>query len=540
MMEMLQEGMLSTMGVGMLLASAFEMLQHALKKMDEEKKEASKINDDYYDAMLKVVGVTEKHRVANMEATEAQVAFYRKLKESTQDAIENAFKLAEALDKANRKSFEDVQTGKHKAQADAIDMMEQRGVLSHETATKMKEQLDMAYERRKIQMMIDTDQMEINMLAKRAKADQDHADQQAKKSDDLAKQHKAANDAVISNDDKIAAAQEQQRAGKEALSKLDTQGVNADSIQKVRDTFTEMMTKTSNRGLFAAMMLGTGAHVDTASTSQMVTFFDRLRFTGGKQVSDAFNTLGLHGMEGITAAGAMGSQGAQNVQTYENRQADIKKAESDIQKYRDAQVDLVNTEKELAEQLERARNKAETSADHAEATAQQLSDKTQEFAVEVTGAIKKFNQTMATYQVENTPSAQRYIANVARFVGPAAAVNAQGGLVDQVAGGMSTDADTFTNAGSRFGTMGFQNRGQYGQPVQAQFDVSGQSGPMADFAGYSGGKGQPTIGDLLQKLHYSEAQRQQVIAMWSKDKDGESDVWKALMDIKAKQDRTGT
>ena len=181
MMEMLQEGMLSTMGVGMLLASAFEMLQHALKKMDEEKKEASKINDDYYDAMLKVVGVTEKHRVANMEATEAQAAFYRKLKESTQDAIENAFKLAEALDKANRKSFEDVQTGKHKAQADAIDMMEQRGVLSHETATKMKEQLDMAYERRKIQMMIDTDQMEINMLAKRAKADQDHADQQAKK-----------------------------------------------------------------------------------------------------------------------------------------------------------------------------------------------------------------------------------------------------------------------------------------------------------------------------------------------------------------------
>lgn len=158
----------SAMASTFLLAAGLEMLRGAIEKISEETKESQKIADEFYTA--KGSEVVENQRTAFEQAEVAEAIYHHNLLRNTRDSISQAAELARTLLNSRKAAFEGAED-KRKGIADSqVEDMEQRGVVSHETAAKMKEQIDQAYHQRKIAMMIAEDQLEVQILANQLNA----------------------------------------------------------------------------------------------------------------------------------------------------------------------------------------------------------------------------------------------------------------------------------------------------------------------------------------------------------------------------------
>jgi hypothetical protein len=222
--------------------------------------------------------------------------------------------------KAAAAAGEKNENGRKKIAGQEIEAMEQRGVITHAAAIKMKEQLDEEYQQQQLARMIALDLAEEKLTEhqlkrkKDAAAGLDQAEQTAQQAATAAATAKASNTAKI-------AAANQKITGAEGVKKeLQGKGITDEMIQSIHEAY--------------AKMSGQDAYgKDAASLS------DQYNWLAGQDAASGGSLLGLKSLVdwGLGRTGTvhdivstLGAGGADELATYEGADLTIKGAKMDL------------------------------------------------------------------------------------------------------------------------------------------------------------------------------------------------------------------
>jgi hypothetical protein len=233
------------MGSTFLLIAGLQMLQTAIANLNDGRKESQKMADELADSDAKVSKVTEEQTKAFEEADVSEANFFHNLTRNANDAVDATAKLATALFNARKAAFEKQADTNNGAAEKEIETMEQRGVISHATAVRMKEQIDQEYHQRKVAMMIAEDQIEaaqaqLNLANKKIEAQTDTGAESA-----AATKYKAALGTKTKNDTKISEAQGQIDDANSVLKELRGKGITPETVEQFKEDFEKVTGKSS-------------------------------------------------------------------------------------------------------------------------------------------------------------------------------------------------------------------------------------------------------------------------------------------------------
>jgi hypothetical protein len=377
-----------------LLIAGLEILQNAIANLNEGKKESQKLADELADSDAKVSKVTEEQTKAFEEADVAEANFHHNLIRNANDAVDATIKLATARLNAQKANFEKQEDTKHNVADNEIEAMEQRGVISHATAVKMKEQIDEEYHQRKVAMMIAEDQMEaaqaqLNLANKKIEMQTDTGAE-----GDAATKYKSALGAKTKNDTKISEAQGQIDDAKEVLKELRGKGITEDTVQRFKEDFENATGKSS--GDF--------------SLPEMFTQLARARLLGGATDVDQ-STLDIL----KTDSGS----GDRDLASYEGAEGTIAGNKKIIAQGQAKKPDIDINADNAKSDLDAARTKLQKDREAVQTLQDQITTTTQTNAVKEGGAVADLGLDQANSELTNARS-----------------------VADQVtAGGNTTDAD---------------------------------------------------------------------------------------------------
>ena len=391
------------MGATFLLIAGIEMLKSSLEKINKEKEQATKIADALADADAEHTKVVENEREALEKADVAQAEFLHNYIRNTQNAIDQAEKLAQAMLKTIANGDAGADAGRHEAAGREVENMEQRGVVSHAVALKMKEQLDIAYEQQKLARMIAQDAIEEQMVAKQLQIKQAAAASLAATETSAEARYIAAAQAKAANDTKIEEANKKIETGEQTKKELRDTGVNEVNIEVLKDFVKKY-----------------GGNQD-ASLSEM------FHFAAMKNLG-----VGPGSLEANDIVKMFGSQGDMNLATYEGADIDIRagKKELEMAKRRALGIDI--NEGNSKSDLDAARAAMEKNRDQVWELQEQLTTKMATDDISVNGAkanlgMRKAGNALADDQATadrvlggqavSNDAAQRLIADASRIAG---------------------------------------------------------------------------------------------------------------------------
>jgi hypothetical protein len=233
------------MGATFLLIGGLEMLRSAIEQLNEGRKESQKIADELIDSDAKISKVTEDQTRAFEEADVSEANFFHNLTRNANDAVDATAKLATALFNARKSAFENQDSANNGIAGKEIESMEQRGVISHAAAVRMKEQIDEEYHQRKVAMMIAEDQLEaaqaqLNLANKKIETQTDTGAESA-----AAGKYKAALGAKTKNDTRISEAQGQIDDANAVLKELRSKGITPETIDQFKEDYEKNTGKSS-------------------------------------------------------------------------------------------------------------------------------------------------------------------------------------------------------------------------------------------------------------------------------------------------------
>ncbi len=337
------------LGATFLLLGGIEMLKTAIAKINQEKEQARKISEALTDVDAEHSHAIDNQREALERAEIAERVFHHNFLRNTHDAIAQAERLAEAVLKTAVNIDEAEMSRRNTIAAQNIDGMEQHGVVSHAVALKMKEQLDIDYERQRALRMIAQDKLEEVALYRQLFSKQVALRNEESSVPTIESKYKSAAGAKAANDTKIEEAQRKISAGEETIKALRDTGVNEANIQK----------------LVAAYEKDTGDKSGTTSLSEMFTYMSRSGTTWYVPRHD------------------FGTSGDVNLATYEGAQIDIKSGKADLARAQKKRADLEVAEETAKSDVDYHRQSMQKNRD----SVQDLVDKIAE--TKATNAIKE-------------------------------------------------------------------------------------------------------------------------------------------------------
>ncbi|HSY20267.1 MAG TPA: hypothetical protein VK815_18120 [Candidatus Acidoferrales bacterium] len=341
------------MGATFLLIAGIEMLRTAIEKVNKEQAESKKIGEALNDLDGERSKAVEKTRDALDEAETAEAVFYHNFIRNTEDAIGKASALAQAILKTRTGTGEANDSASKGIAEKNIEDMEQHGVISHASALKMKEQLDIEYEQRKLVRMIAQDAVEREILINQFQNKSLDVDKDGRAEKSAEERFKAATAAKVQSDTKLEEAQHKIAGGEGIIKDLRATGVTDENIDKLRTSYERVSGKPA---------MGKGA----------------------ASLEDQFHYLSTHWIGTETAPqDYLGTQGDANLAMYEGAQIDVASGKFDLARLQKNKPDLDTGAALAKSDLEAARQRME--ADRKEAQA--LKDKIAES--DATNALKE-------------------------------------------------------------------------------------------------------------------------------------------------------
>ena len=228
------------MGATFLLIAGLEMLKNAIEKINEQEKESLLLAGELADIDATHSKVIEKKQDALEAAAVAEENFHHNLVRNTRDSIAETSKLAAELLKVASANAGGQHEEKKNLAEKQIDEMEQRGVVSHETATAMKMQVDYAYHRNKVMMMMAEEQVQKQIDEGELKAKTGESKKLTGEEAAAAQKYAAANQAKVDNDTKMEEAREKIAKAEEYKKSLRDSGVTEDNITQMQESFAKV------------------------------------------------------------------------------------------------------------------------------------------------------------------------------------------------------------------------------------------------------------------------------------------------------------
>jgi hypothetical protein len=354
------------MSATFLLIGGIEMLQSAIKKLDAELAEANRIGQELNSTEAERAEGLEKTREALEKAEVAENIFHHNLLRNTRDSIAETAKLATELLKASTQGMAG-QASEHKEIANAeIEEMEKRGVISHETATAMKLQIDLAYHKQKVLMMMAEEAVQMQVDGAELKAKQDQARALGQQETAAASAHAAALQAQEENKNKIEGGQAQIARGTKAKEDLEKTGVTDESVQKIQAAFAALTSTAAGKKAFK-MLEGSDVD-DKTQVSAMSDFMTKMSLPEFVQsgifsylpkmlqdaIGDHTGTVGA----GFAALKQMGGGAAafENLSNFQNAGIDIASGKAAVAQGKKAQPGLETAEGDTKDELDAARD----------------------------------------------------------------------------------------------------------------------------------------------------------------------------------------
>lgn len=317
-----------------LVVAGMELLKGAMEKLNKEQEQSRKLAEDLVDADSKVSDVIDKEREALDRAQVAQDVFYHDFLRNTRSAVDAAEKLHEAMRKATGAEALSVDEKRKNISEKAVEDMEQRGVLSHAQAVQLKEQIDLDYERRKLERQMAEDQAEEASLITQLNNKKLQAGYDARAETEAEQKFAAADAAKARNDAQMEAAKEKAGDAKSVLKGLRDAGVTDENIQKLND--------------FVAQYGG----------DENASLADKFHFAAMKNLGVGRGSLAAHDIVNL-----FGSQGDANLALYEGAQLDIKGANNDLKRSRNRAPDIDLAEATSKSDVDYARQRMEKDKD---------------------------------------------------------------------------------------------------------------------------------------------------------------------------------
>jgi hypothetical protein len=430
LMEAGFEGSIEPMlGATFLLLAGIEMLKSAIEKISKEKEQATKISEALADADAEQSKAVDKQREALEKAEVAEAEFHHNFIRNAQNAIDQAEHLAEAVLKTAA-AVDESETSRRKGIASAeIEDMEQRGVVSHAVALKMKEQLDIEYEQQRMIRMMAMDKLE-EIALQRQLANKQIAGRNSEKAETAAEsRYETAATAKAANDAKIEDAQRKIAAGEQIQKELRSTGVTEENIQTLRDSYEKTSGDTSGK----------------TSLSEMFTYLSR------------------H-MGGIVPRKLFGTSGDVNLATYEGAQLDVEAGKSDLARARKQQAGLDIAEGNAKSDLDFARQTMQKNRDAVQALQDKIVETTSTNAVKEGGAQMDLGMSKANTALKSDrgiadriagggqvggADAQKLIADASRIAGHQVDLQTAAQIIENGANNMGI----FMNQISRLATV---------------------------------------------------------------------------------------
>ena len=299
------------MGATFLLIAGIEALRAAIEKINQEQEASKKLGEALADIDRERTHAVEKTKEALEGAEESQELFYHNLMRNTRDSIGETAKLAGALLKLSSTSLGGESSEKKDIAAKEIEDMERRGVISHETATKMKLQIDEEYHRKKVLMMLAEEQVQMQIDQNALYARTVSAGNLSLGEGTAEQRYEQALGAKTTNQTRISEAEEKIKSAQDYQKSLRDTGVTEENVQRLKD--------------FNAKY---GGNPD-ASLSEM------FHFAAMKNLGAGAGSFAAHDIVNL-----FGSQGDANLAFYEGAEIDARAGRSDLARLRGKQPGL--------------------------------------------------------------------------------------------------------------------------------------------------------------------------------------------------------
>jgi hypothetical protein len=361
-----------------LLISGVEMLRNALNKINEEKKESTKIEEALSDADAQQTDGLEKQREAIEKADVSQAEFYHEYIRNTHDAADAAEKFAQAILKAESSRNQDNDSKQKGIAGSEIEEMEKRGVLSHAAALKAKEQLDIEYEQRKLIRQMAADAIEQSMAINTLNNKQVATEGLQRSEASAEEKYKTAATAKAKNDTDIENASRRISAGEDTKKTLRDTGVTEESVQQLSELFTKL----------------TGKDSSTVSLSDQFTAIAQHDIYGTGGSLGVIDTYAAHEL-----VKKLGSQGDRNLATYEGANIDIAAGKSDLERGRKKSTDVDINEGNAKSDLELSRKEVQKNKDEVVALQEQIKTKSAENAIKNSSAQQDLGMSKASAEL---------------------------------------------------------------------------------------------------------------------------------------------
>lgn len=338
-----------------LLLAGIEMLKSAIEKINREKEQAQKLSDALADADTRENTVLEKQREALERAEVAEAVFHHNYVRNAQNAIDQAEQLAEAVLKTAAGADDSELSRRNQIAGREVEDMEHRGVISHATALKLKEQIDIAYEQQKMIRQLAMDKLEEAAIARQLANKQIALRNGEAAEKDAAARYESASAAQAANEAKREDAKNKIAAAESVVKGLRETGVTDENIQKLKESYEQTSGKPSD---------GPGA----ASLSEMFTYLSR--HAGG-----------------IVPRQLFGTSGDVNLATYQGAQLDIQAGKLDLERARQNALGLDTAKGTAESDLSFARQQMNQNRQATQTLAEKLTETKSTNAIKEGGAL---------------------------------------------------------------------------------------------------------------------------------------------------------
>ena len=197
------------------------------------------------------------------------------LTRNTEDAIGKASELINTLIKARNAAGESQDNSRKEIAGKEIEEMEQRGVISHATALRMKEQLDIQYEQQRLLRIKAQNQLEFDEL-QRQQANREIAGHLLEEKEAAAAaRYRERMGAKAANDTKISEAEAKIKNAEAVKHGLRAQGVTEENVQELIESYEKVSGDGSGKTSLSEMFTYLSRHYGGITPQKNLWHFRR-------------------------------------------------------------------------------------------------------------------------------------------------------------------------------------------------------------------------------------------------------------------------
>lgn len=225
------------MGATFLLIGGLELLRKSIEKITEAEKETKQIDDELLEISAQRSQAAEKVEAAMASANVAEQVFHHNLLRDTRDSIAETAKLGSELLKLSTQGSESGLGERNKIAIAQIEEMEQRGVISHQTAILAKQQMDQEAHRQKVLLMLAEEQVQKQMDEAQLKARGDQGKKLATEESAAFDRYKQTLAAKTKNETQLEEGEAQIEKGKDIKKELAGKGVDDLTVEALKQVY---------------------------------------------------------------------------------------------------------------------------------------------------------------------------------------------------------------------------------------------------------------------------------------------------------------